>query len=246
MTQAPRFTAALLACSAMVLIGSGLMVPVHAEKQLPASTSATSPAILSGKVTDVRNAMGYTYAEVDTGLKKVWVAGPSTELKAGDTVSFSTVMPMQNFHSKSLDRDFDVLYFIDAFTNEKGEPMGMAGQRDMSDKQPAMDKAPAPAEAIGKLDGGQTIAEIQEKREALRDQTVRVRGEVTRFNAGIMGKNWLHIRDSSTSDDLTATTDSMVATGEIVIVEGMLQLDQDFGYGYVYPMIVQDAIITKE
>ncbi|MGD8266399.1 MAG: hypothetical protein PVH09_07530, partial [Chromatiales bacterium] len=93
MTQAPRFTAALLACSAMVLIGSGLMVPVHAEKQLPASTSATSPAILSGKVTDVRNAMGYTYAEVDTGLKKVWVAGPSTELKAGDTVSFSTVMP---------------------------------------------------------------------------------------------------------------------------------------------------------
>ena len=122
----------------------------------------------------------------------------------------------------------------------------MAGQRDMSDKQPAMDKALAPAEAIGKLDGGQTIAEIQEKREALRNQTVRVRGEVTRFNAGIMGKNWLHIRDSSTSDDLTATTDSMVATGEIVIVEGMLQLDQDFGYGYVYPLIVQDAIITKE
>jgi hypothetical protein len=244
MTQAPRFTAALLACSAMVLIGSGLMVPVHAEKQLPASTSATSPAILSGKVTDVRNAMGYTYAEVDTGLKKVWVAGPLTELKAGDTVSFSTLMPMRNFHSKSLDRDFDVLYFIDAFTNEKGEPLETAGQRDMSDKKPVMDKDPAAA--IDKLDGGQTIAEIHEKREALKDQTVRVRGEVTRFNSGIMGKNWLHIRDSSTSDDLTATTQSMVATGDIVIVEGTLQLDQDFGYGYVYPLIVEDAIITKE
>jgi hypothetical protein len=75
---------------------------------------------------------------------------------------------------------------------------------------------------------------------------VRVRGEVTRFNSGIMGKNWLHIRDSSTSDDLTATTQSMVATGDIVIVEGTLQLDQDFGYGYVYPLIVEDAIITKE
>ncbi|MGD9297609.1 MAG: hypothetical protein PVG47_09455, partial [Chromatiales bacterium] len=99
MTQDPRFKAVLLACSAILSIGSGLVIPVHAEQPLPASTNAPLPATLSGKVTDVKSAMGYTYAEVDTGLKKVWVAGPSTELKAGDTVSFSTVMPMQNFHS---------------------------------------------------------------------------------------------------------------------------------------------------
>jgi hypothetical protein len=61
-----------------------------------------------------------------------------------------------------------------------------------------------------------------------------------------MGKNWLHIRDSSTLDDLTITTSNTSAVDAVVIIEGKLALDKDFGYGYVYPLIVEDASVTKE
>jgi hypothetical protein len=61
-----------------------------------------------------------------------------------------------------------------------------------------------------------------------------------------MGRNWLHIRDSSTLDDLTITTANTAAINTVVVVEGKLTLDKDFGYGYVYPLIVEDASVKKE
>ena len=54
----------------------------------------------------------------------------------------------------------------------------------------------------------------------------------------------IHIRDSSTQDDLTITTDSTATIDAVVVVEGKLALDKD--YGYVYPLIVEDASVTKE
>ena len=75
---------------------------------------------------------------------------------------------------------------------------------------------------------------------------MRVRGKVTKFTAGVMGKNWLHIIDSSTMDDLTVTTDGEAAVDAVIVIEGKLALDKDFGYGYVYPLIVENASITKE
>ena len=73
-----------------------------------------------------------------------------------------------------------------------------------------------------------------------------MRGQVTKFTANVMDKNWLHIRDSSTLDDLTITTDSTAAIDAVVVIEGKLALNKDFGYGYVYPLIVEDASVTKE
>jgi len=73
-----------------------------------------------------------------------------------------------------------------------------------------------------------------------------VRGQVTKFTAGVLGKNWVHIRDSSSENDLTVTTDATVAISDVVTVEGTLELDKDFGYGYFYSVILQDASVTKE
>jgi len=71
---------------------------------------------VTGKITEIVNAGGITYVEVDTGREKVWAAGLADEsLSAGDTISFSAAMPMQNFHSKSLNRDFALIYFATGF-----------------------------------------------------------------------------------------------------------------------------------
>lgn len=74
--------------------------------------------IIEGKITDIISAGGITYIEVDTGKEKVWAAGASDNaLGKGDTISFTADMPMRNFHSQSLNRDFVVIYFVTQFTN---------------------------------------------------------------------------------------------------------------------------------
>ena len=93
---------------------------------------------------------------------------------------------------------------------------------------------------------GHTIAEIYSHKDNLASKTIHVRGQVTKFTANILNKNWLHIKDSSSHDDLTITTDSTVEVDDIIVISGKLELNKDFGYGYVYPLIIEDAKITTE
>lgn len=202
----------------------------------------TVPNSIYGKVTDIINSGGYTYAEVDTGEKKVWAAGPVTPLKKGDMIAFSTRMPMNNFHSKSMQRDFSVVYFIDQFKTDTdttaANVTAMTSPHDQAKQQSAKTIKP-----IKKADGGNTIDEIYKDKNKLDGKTVRVRGQVTKFTPNIMGKNWLHIKDSNGNNDLTITSSDTTAIDDIVIIEGKLGLNKDFGYGYVYPLIVEDASI---
>ena len=138
---------------------------------------------------------------------------------------------------------------------------------------PAADATPAPAPAeaapaqahpvptnaagtevdlagIVKAEGGMTVEEIHTQREQLAGTSVTVRGKVVKTNAGIMGKNWLHVRDGSGaegSNDLTVTTDTdLPEVGSTVLVTGQAAIDQDFGLGYQYDVILEDAQVAVE
>jgi len=76
-----------------------------------------------GKVTQTMDAAGYPYAAVDTGNKKFWAAARKTLLNKGDMIAFSTVMPMNNYFSKSLNREFPVVYFVNQFITDKKSAM---------------------------------------------------------------------------------------------------------------------------
>jgi len=103
---------------------------------------------------------------------------------------------------------------------------------------------------IAKADGGLTVAEVFEGKDQLAGQPVVVRGRVVKSNPDIMGKNWLHVRDGSGAEgtnDLTVTTAGAVPNvGDTVVVKGVLSLDKDFGMGYQYDVIVEDAEVTVE
>lgn len=103
---------------------------------------------------------------------------------------------------------------------------------------------------IEKADGGQTVAEVYAGKDELEGETVVIRGKVVKVNAGIMDRNWLHIRDGSGADgtnDLTITTSNATpAVGDTVVVTGAVGLNRDFGMGYTYPIIVEDAQVTVE
>jgi len=94
-----------------------------------------------------------------------------------------------------------------------------------------------------------TVAEVFAQRAALKEKSVTVHAKVVKFNENIMGRNWVHLRDGSGSagkdNDLTITTSDKVNVGDVVTVKGTVRIDKDFGAGYAYPVIVEDAKLAK-
>jgi hypothetical protein len=78
-----------------------------------------------------------------------------------------------------------------------------------------------------------------------------LRGKVVKYNGNILSTNWLHIQDGSGSaadgsNDLVVTSAAEAAVGDTVIITGNIVLDKDFGAGYSYPVLVDDASLTVE
>ncbi len=257
----------------LLLLGC-LVLPVHfagAQNPAPAAPAAAE-ATISGKVVETMNTAGYTYVLVDTGAKKVWAAAVEFSVKVGDAVSFAASLPMENYHSKSLNRDFDVVYFTGGINvNAAGTAAAPAAAvpqlppghpalnggvaPKLPPGHPALTGSPAPANVdltgIKRAEGGKTIAEIFSGQAKLSGKPVSVRGKVVKYNAAIMGKNWLHIRDGSGSaekmdNDLTVTTSADSKVGDTVLVTGKLTLKKDFGAGYKYDVILDDAKVVVE
>ena len=106
-------------------------------------------------------------------------------------------------------------------------------------------------DGIAKAEGGKTVAELYAEKDALAGTKVTVRGKVVKSNVGIMGKDWLHVRDGSGAEgtnDLTLTTTSspLPNVGDMVLVTGTVVLDKDFGMGYVYPVMLEETEVTVE
>ncbi|MDH4256936.1 MAG: hypothetical protein OEX13_20755 [Gammaproteobacteria bacterium] len=104
---------------------------------------------------------------------------------------------------------------------------------------------------IVKAEGGKTVAEVFAEKDALAGQKVAVRGKVVKTNAGIMNKDWLHVRDGSGTDgtnDLTVTTtmNPLPKVGDTVLVTGTAVTNKDFGMGYQYPVLLEDAEVKIE
>lgn len=97
-------------------------------------------------------------------------------------------------------------------------------------------------------DNAYTVGEIFEKGKNLNNKKVAVRGKVVKVSKMIMGKNWLHIQDGTgnpmqNTHDLVVTTMAEPALDSVVIIEGTLHANKDFGAGYKYDVIIEDADI---
>jgi hypothetical protein len=89
-----------------------------------------------------------------------------------------------------------------------------------------------------------TIAGLIENKKSYSGKIVTIKGVVTKINPEIMGRNWVHIQDGTGYNgafDLTLTTQIMVQIGDTVTFEGRIELDRDFGYGYVYNVLMEDS-----
>jgi hypothetical protein len=106
----------------------------------------------------------------------------------------------------------------------------------------------APDVKVPKADGpnAKTVAEVWTQRVSLKGKEVVVRAKVVKVTNGVMNKNWLHLRDGSGAkakkdNDLSVTTDAVVKVGDVVTATGLVTIDKDYGAGYAYPVILENA-----
>jgi hypothetical protein len=93
-----------------------------------------------------------------------------------------------------------------------------------------------------------TIGRLIADKKSFSGKTIRVKGQVTKINEQIMGKNWIHIQDGTEAEgayDLTVTSSQTVTVGETVTFEGKIVLDKDFGYGYFYNVLMEEGQLIK-
>jgi hypothetical protein len=234
--------------------------PASTSTAVPTSTGTRSPSAvagapavgetLAGTVAETMDAGNYTYVRLTTGSGDVWAATSRFTVAVGDRITVPVETPMTNFHSQTLNRDFPIIYFASHIARE-GEPASAAPAP--ASPMPGHASAP-PAAASGPVapaPGSTTIAEVWAKSRALAGKPVTVRGKVVKYNAGILGVNWVHLQDGSgkaedRTNDLTVTTNESCAVGDVVTMSGTLALDKDFGAGYSYPVILEQARLRRQ
>jgi len=236
-------------CSAQPAVDDGPAV----KEPAPEVSHAAGLMTVTGKVVETMDAATYTYIKVDTGQDELWAASGRFEVEVGETVTVPLDTPMENFHSDTLDRTFPLIYFASQIQRE-GETARPASMMPAS-HPPITGVAPAEGSAavepVEAAEDGITVAAVWDGRATLAGSAVTVRGKVVKFNGGILGRNWLHLQDGSGdaargTHDLTVTTDATAAVGAVVTVTGTVVVDQDFGAGYVYPVLLENAWLESE
>ncbi|PHX85701.1 MAG: hypothetical protein CK538_05840 [Opitutia bacterium] len=223
----------------------------------PIQAAPAAAGVISGKVVETMNAASYTYVLIDTGTKKSWAAAPQFAVKVGDTVAIADAMPMQNYQSKTLNRTFDVVYFTGNISVNGAPaapsttaPIPAPTTATLPSGRSTMPAKTAPdLTGIKRAENGQTVAEVITGKTKFAGKPVAIRARVVKYNAQILGKNWLHIQDGSGApgtNDLTVTTAVTVKVGDLVLVTGKLGIDRDFGSGYKYPLIIEDASVVVQ
>jgi hypothetical protein len=217
------------------------------EDRAIAAAEADTPEVLAGKVLETMDAGGYTYLRLDTAAGPAWAAVEQSTVKKGARVTVVGSVAMDGFESRTLGRRFDRIVF---------GALEAAGEAEQA--APARSRAVAggPVEtgsievARATTADGRTVAEVFAQRAALDTKSVAVRGKVVKFLPGIMGRNWLHLRDGTGSPagedhDLTVTTSESAAVGDVVLVRGTVRKDLDFGAGYAYAVLVEEAKLSR-
>lgn len=225
-----------------------LIAPFASAADRPsAPAQAAAPTVFTGEVLEVQDIESYTYLRLKTRNGETWAAVGRTPVKKGATVTIEDAMVVNNFESRSLKKTFPTIVFGSLAGTGANPHAGMARPADASVTPVAPDAKVAKASGPN----AKTVAEIITQAASLKDKTVLVRGKVVKYNAGIMGKNWIHLRDGSGSaadrtNDVLITSLNAVKVGDVVTARGIVRTDKDFGSGYVYKVIVEEASFQEK
>ena len=214
------------------------------------ATEAPPASSIKGKVLEVKDVESYTYLRLKTKDDEIWAAVLKATVTKDSEVTIENVMVMNNFESKTLKKTFKTIIFG---TLSGSIATASGGVNEIAKTHLSLTK---PTETgnihVAKANGtnSRTVAEVMTKSAELKDQTVLVRGQVVKFNSEIMGKNWVHLRDGSGSatdntNDILVTTVNKAKVGDVVTVKGIVRTNQDYGAGYSYKALIEEATLQQ-
>ncbi|MBK9734496.1 MAG: hypothetical protein IPO92_05810 [Saprospiraceae bacterium] len=222
------------------------------ESALEATSSGSTPALpASGQTADagvhkvvaneILQSERYTYLNVNEGNHKFWIATAKKEASKGKTYLYKGGLLKTNFESQDFKRTFDTIYLvgniIDAAEHPGGNMDVPLGQ-DMAAPIKKTSGGGAPKDVV-------KLSELMSKKSKYDGQTITVAGNCVKVNNGIMGRNWIHIQDGTKEKgkvlELTVTSNANIEVGSEVVLKGKIVLNKDFGAGYRYDIIMEEA-----
>ncbi len=206
-----------------------------------------------GTVISTQTAGKYTYIKLDEQGKEVWLATLPLNVSVGDKIEYMGGDVMKDFHSKGLDKTFDSIRFVirirvlnENSLKDKKVISDDEYHKSIPGKKQTVSK-PKSSEILKAADG-KTINEIISERDELKDKEVTLRAKVMKVSKNILGKDWVTLQDGtgvSPEDRLIATTTEAVNTGDVLSVKGTVITDVNFGTGYSYKVMIENAKFTK-
>lgn len=205
-----------------------------------------NPNLREVVIKEVLHTSSYTYVKMKEEGDVYWGAVTrDDDIEVGDVYYYDNFMNMENFQSKELDRTFDNVYFIQVFSDK---PFAAATAM-KNDKKGTPMVGDMEVENIEPVEGGITVADLYKSKSDYEGKTVKIRGQVVKYTAAVMGKNWIHLQDGTINGknfDITITTADIVEPGNIATFEGVVVLNKDFGYGYAYDILIEDAKLLEK
>ncbi|MBL1244327.1 MAG: SH3-like domain-containing protein [Sulfurimonas sp.] len=195
------------------------------------SAALCASANHTGVIQESMSSGGYTYMKVKDGKNSYWIAMTQRDVKIGDRINYTEQGWMKNFHSKTLKRTFESILFAGNVEESKVKVQIQQFQTNKQSQYKEKDTL--------------SIAELFANRDKYVGKVVTVKGKVTKTSSGIMKLNWLHIQDGSNFENMNdlvfTSTQEVPAVGTVIYAKGTVVKDKDFGYGYFYPLIIQNT-----
>jgi hypothetical protein len=196
------------------------------------------------EVLEAVDASSYTYMRVEEGKEEYWIAVPQIPASKGEIFYYSKALEMKDFQSPSLNRKFDRILFVEDLSKTSADENPFSGTMNphaqvMSGKRDIK---------VESLKGGKTVQQIYSEKGSLSGKEIKIRGVVTKYNSGIMDRNWIHLQDGTGTKyyDLIVTSTDETEEGKTVVVTGTVTLNRDFGNGYAYDVLIENASIKTE
>lgn len=213
------------------------------------SAAETGPG--TGIVANTMSSGGYVYIKLEE--KGIWIAANTFAVSTGDKIQYSGGMEMNNFHSKSLDRTFESIFFVQSASlvgkggdDNSSAVMAAHANMDMPPTKPVPAQAPLAGE-ITALKDGETVASVHAESAELSGKVISLNAKVIKVNKNIMGKHWITLQDGTgTGPDskLLVTSQELVSPGDVVVAKGTVATEVDLGSGYKYKVLLEETTFS--
>jgi uncharacterized protein YcfL len=189
-------------------------------------------------VIEILQAERYTYLKVKENADIFWIATGKLEAKVGNKYFYRGGLLKTNFESQEHKRVFDKIYLV-------SEVIDAAAHSSSNEEANTNIEAPINEKELKSVVGAIKLSDLFGNKEKYNNKAIIVAGKCVKANYGIMNKNWYHIQDGTKINgkncDFTITTSDNIPLGANVAFEGKLTLNKDFGSGYKYDVIMEDA-----